>query len=62
MDEMIPLASSVRRGAQNKFIVGKMPKDSYEASARHAMQFVKESGCNAVKLGECPNDRFRYKG
>jgi 3-methyl-2-oxobutanoate hydroxymethyltransferase len=54
MDEMIHLASAVRRGAPNKFVVGDMPKGSYEASdydaVNNAMRFVKESGCDAIKL------------
>lgn len=54
MDEMIMLTSAVRRGARNKFIVGDMPKGSYEVSdddaVRNAMRFVKESGADAVKL------------
>lgn len=54
MDEMIVLASAVRRGAPNKFIVGDMPKGSYEASdydaVTNAMRFVKEAGCDAIKL------------
>ncbi len=54
MDEMIHLASAVRRGAPNKFIVGDMPKGSYEASdydaVNNAMRFVKESNCDAIKL------------
>jgi len=54
MSEMIHLASAVRRGAPNKFIVGDMPKGSYEASdydaVTNAMRFIKESGCDAVKL------------
>ena len=54
MNEMICLASAVRRGAPNKFIVGDMPKGSYEASdydaISNAMRFIKESGCDAVKL------------
>lgn len=54
MNEMIHLASAVRRGAPNKFIVGDMPKGSYEASdydaVINAMRFIKESGCDAVKL------------
>lgn len=54
MNEMIHLASSVRRGAPNKFVVGDMPKGSYEASdydaVTNAMRFVKEAGCDAVKL------------
>ena len=54
MEEMIMLASAVRRGAPNKFIVGDLPKGSYEVSdedaVRNAMRFIKESGCDAVKL------------
>jgi 3-methyl-2-oxobutanoate hydroxymethyltransferase len=54
MDEMIHLASAVRRGAPNKFVVGDMPKGSYETSdydaVNSAMRFVKESGCDAIKL------------
>jgi len=54
MDEMIMLASSVRRGAPDKFIVGDMPKGSYEASdelaINNAMRFCKEAGCDAIKL------------
>ncbi len=54
MDEMIILSSAVRRGAPSKFIVGDMPKGSYEPSdydaVTNAMRFVKEAGCDAVKL------------
>ena len=54
MEEMIMLSAAVRRGAPNKFIVGDMPKGSYEVSdedaVRNAMRFVKETGCDAVKL------------
>lgn len=54
MNEMIQFASSVRRGAPSKFIVGDMPKGSYEGSnevaIKNAMRFCKESGCDAIKL------------
>lgn len=54
MDEMILLTKAVRRGAPNKFIVGDMPKGSYEISdvdaVRNAMRFLKEGGCDAIKL------------
>lgn len=54
MNEMIHLTSAVRRGAPSKFIVGDMPKGSYEASdhdaVNNAMRFVKESNCDAIKL------------
>ena len=61
MNEMIVLASAVRRGAPNKFIVGDLPKGSYEVSdkdaVRNALRFIKESGCDAVKL-EGDNERI----
>lgn len=54
MNEMIHLSSAVRRGAPDKFVVGDMPKGSYEASdydaVNNAMRFVKESACDAIKL------------
>jgi len=54
MDEMITLTSAVRRGAPDKFVIGDMPKGSYEVSTEkaieNAMRFAKESDCDAVKL------------
>lgn len=54
MDEMIQLAKASRKGAPNTFIVGDMPQGSYEVSdeeaVRNAMRFVKEAGCDAIKL------------
>jgi len=54
MDEMIFMCKAVRRGAPNKFVVGDMPKGSYEISdfdaVKNAMRFVKEGGCDAIKL------------
>lgn len=54
MDEMIVLAKSARRGAPHTFIVGDMPQGSYEISkekaVENAMRFVKEAGCDAIKL------------
>jgi 3-methyl-2-oxobutanoate hydroxymethyltransferase len=54
MDEMITFAKAVHRGAPNTFIVGDMPQGSYEVSdeeaIRNALRFVKEAGCDAVKL------------
>ena len=54
MDEMIVLAKSARRGAPNTFIVGDMPQGSYEISkekaVENAMRFIKEAGCDAIKL------------
>lgn len=54
MDEMIHLAKSVRRGAANTFIIGDMPQGSYEISEeeaiRNSLRFIKEAGCDAIKL------------
>jgi 3-methyl-2-oxobutanoate hydroxymethyltransferase len=54
MDEMIHLAKAARKGAPNTFIVGDMPQGSYEISdeeaVKNAMRFVKEAGCDAIKL------------
>ena len=54
MDEMLLMCKAVRRGAPNKFIIGDMPKGSYEISNEiaiiNAMRFAKEAGCDAIKL------------
>ena len=54
MDEMLMLASAVRRGLRTPLLVGDMPFGSYEGSnelaVENAQRFVKESGCDAVKL------------
>jgi 3-methyl-2-oxobutanoate hydroxymethyltransferase len=54
MDEMITMCRAVRRGAPNTFIVGDMPMGSYEVSREqaitNAIRFIKEGGCDAVKL------------
>ena len=65
MDEMVMLASAVRRGLQTPLLVGDMPFGSYERSneqaVESAMRFVKEAGCDAVKLerGGSSVDRAR---
>lgn len=54
MDEMISHASAVRRGAPNTFIIGDMPYMSYQISDEIAItnagRFIKESGCDSVKV------------
>jgi len=54
VEEMLMVTAAVRRGAPEKFVVGDLPKGSYEASdeiaIQVAMRFVKEAGCDAVKL------------
>ncbi len=54
LDELLMLASAVRRGLSTPLLVGDMPFGSYEASneeaIRHAQRFIKEAGCDAVKL------------
>ena len=65
MDEMVTMASAVRRGLKTPLLIGDLPFGSYEASNELAVQsaqrFVKESGCDAVKLerGGASVDRTR---
>src|SRR5664279_1737442 len=53
-DEMLMLASAVRRGLRTPLLVGDLPFGSYEGSDVQAIataqRFVKEAGCDAVKL------------
>jgi 3-methyl-2-oxobutanoate hydroxymethyltransferase len=53
-DEMLMLAAAVRRGLRTPLLVGDLPFGSYEASDEQAIataqRFVKEAGCDAVKL------------
>ena len=64
-DEMLMLAAAVRRGLKTPLLVGDMPFGSYEASDEQAIttaqRFVKEAGCEAVKLerGGTSVDRAR---
>ena len=54
MEEMLMLAAAVRRGLRTPLLVGDMPFGSYERSneqaVENAQRFVKEAGCDAVKL------------
>ncbi len=54
MDEMIHHCSAVRRGAPDAFVVGDMPFGSYQVSKSdsiaNGIRFLKEAGCDAVKL------------
>jgi 3-methyl-2-oxobutanoate hydroxymethyltransferase len=54
MDEMVMLAAAVRRGLRTPLLIGDMPFGSYERSNEQAIEnaqrFVKEAGCDAVKL------------
>jgi 3-methyl-2-oxobutanoate hydroxymethyltransferase len=65
MDEMLMLAAAVRRGLRTPLLIGDMPFGSYERSNEHAVEnaqrFVKEAGCDAVKLerGGASVDRAR---
>jgi 3-methyl-2-oxobutanoate hydroxymethyltransferase len=53
-EEMLMLAAAVRRGLKTPLLVGDLPFGSYEASDEQAVataqRFVKEAGCDAVKL------------
>ena len=54
MDEMTTLAAAVRRGLETPLLIGDLPFGSYERSNEHAIdnaqRFVREAGCEAVKL------------
>ena len=54
MEEMIVLGKAVRRGLRTPLLVGDLPFGSYETSDEQAIataqRFVKEAGCDAVKL------------
>ena len=54
IDEMLMLACAVRRGLQTPLLVGDLPFGSYEGSDELAIataqRFIKEAGCDAVKL------------
>jgi 3-methyl-2-oxobutanoate hydroxymethyltransferase len=54
LDELIMLSKAVRRGLKTPFLVGDLPFGSYEVSDEQAVQtafrFVKEAGCDAIKL------------
>jgi 3-methyl-2-oxobutanoate hydroxymethyltransferase len=54
VEEMLMLASATRRGLKTPLLVGDLPFGSYEASDEQAVataqRFVKEAGCDAVKL------------
>jgi 3-methyl-2-oxobutanoate hydroxymethyltransferase len=54
LEELLVLAKAVRRGLRTPFMVGDLPFGSYEVSDEQAVQtalrFVKEAGCDAVKL------------
>jgi 3-methyl-2-oxobutanoate hydroxymethyltransferase len=54
MDEMIHHCKAVRRGTEASFIIGDMPFLSYQVSLEKAVEnagrFIKEAGCDSVKL------------
>ena len=54
IDEMLMLAAAARRGLKTPLLVGDLPFGSYEGSDELAIataqRFVKEAGCDAVKL------------
>src|ERR1700742_5279377 len=65
VEELLMLTRAVRRGLKTPLLVGDLPFGSYEASdalaIETAQRFVKEAGCDAVKLegGGASADRAR---
>jgi 3-methyl-2-oxobutanoate hydroxymethyltransferase len=53
-EELLMLARAVRRGLNTPLMIGDMPFGSYEASneeaIHNAQRFIKEAGCDAVKI------------
>jgi 3-methyl-2-oxobutanoate hydroxymethyltransferase len=54
VEELLMLTKAVRRGLKTPLLVGDLPFGSYEASDAQAIataqRFIKEAGCDAVKL------------
>jgi 3-methyl-2-oxobutanoate hydroxymethyltransferase len=54
LDEMLVLAKAVRRGLETPMLIGDLPFGSYERSNEQAIEtatrYVKEAGCEVVKL------------
>jgi 3-methyl-2-oxobutanoate hydroxymethyltransferase len=54
VEEMLMLAAAARRGLTSPMLIGDLPFGSYEVSNEQAIataqRFVKEAGCDAVKL------------
>ena len=54
VDELLMLTRAVRRGLKTPLLVGDLPFGSYEISDEQAVataqRFVKEAGCDAIKL------------
>jgi len=54
MEEMLHHCKAVRRGTKSSFIIGDMPFMSYHVSVEQAVEnagrFIKEAGCDSVKL------------
>ena len=54
VEELLMLSAAVRRGLKTPLLVGDLPFGSYEASDAQAIstahRFVKEAGCDAIKL------------
>jgi 3-methyl-2-oxobutanoate hydroxymethyltransferase len=65
IEEMLMLAAAARRGLRTPMLIADLPFGSYEASdeeaVKAAQRFVKEAGCDAVKLerGGSSVDRAR---
>jgi 3-methyl-2-oxobutanoate hydroxymethyltransferase len=54
LDELLVLARAARRGLNGPLLIGDLPFGSYEISdeqaVRSALRFIKEAGCDCVKL------------
>jgi 3-methyl-2-oxobutanoate hydroxymethyltransferase len=66
VDEMIMLTSAVRRGLRTPLLVGDLPFGSYQSSDEQAVataaRFLKEAGCDAVKIEMAGGPRGPNRG
>lgn len=59
MNDMIHHAKAVCRGVKNSLVIGDMPYESYQIdqskARQNAARFIREAGCDGVKIEWCKN-------
>lgn len=66
MEEMLHHAGAVSRGTERALVIGDMPFGSYQVSVEQAIangtRFLKEAGCDCVKLEGGKRSVMLFKG